>query len=157
MDGTFLGLVPLRSLAFNGVTMATPAPFIPPHRETIFLRGARGCCPRCEHPELFASGFRLHTRCPRCALPLELEDGWSYGSVPLAYGLACFLWVLPVALLAVFGVVPVAVALVLGLVGVIILPIVTFRFTKQLWVGLYYALLPTELRPRPQGERGDDH
>lgn len=88
---------------------------------------------------------------------MELEDGWSYGSVPLAYILTCFVWVLPIALLAVAGILPVWLAVALGIAGVIVIPIVTFRWTKQLWVGIYYALLPKELRPRQSGERGDIH
>jgi uncharacterized protein (DUF983 family) len=85
--------------------------FIPPPREVIFLRATRGRCPRCNHAGIFASRFRLHERCPCCGLPLELEDGWSYGSVPLAYSLACIWWVLPIALLAVGGILPVWLAL----------------------------------------------
>lgn len=130
---------------------------MPPNRETIFLRGATGRCPRCECDTIFRTHFRLHERCPRCRLPLELEDGWSYGSVPLAYALACVVWVLPVALLTLFGVLGPWVGAAVGIFGVIVLPIVTYRLTKRLWVGLYYALLPNELRERIAGEKGDDH
>ena len=86
-----------------------------------------------------------------------MEDGWSYGSVPLAYGLACMLWVLPMALLFVIGLLSAKAATILALGGVILLPIVTFRFTKSLWVGLYYAILSQEMRHRPADEKGDNH
>jgi uncharacterized protein (DUF983 family) len=132
-------------------------PSLPPDRLTALRRGTRGHCPRCDGAEVFRSTFRLHERCPRCGLPLEMEDGWSYGSVPLAYLLACLVWVLPVALLALFDLIPLTAAVVLGLAGVILLPVLTFRFTKKLWIGLYYALIPREMRYRGENERGDTH
>ncbi|MFP4282071.1 MAG: DUF983 domain-containing protein [Verrucomicrobiota bacterium] len=132
-----------------------PAPTV--DRWTALRRGTSGRCPRCAAPDLFRSPYRLHERCPHCGLPLEMEDGWSYGSVPLAYALACVVWVLPVVLLALFGVLGPLTAGAVGVAGVVILPIVTFRFTKKLWTGLYYAILPHELRERPAGQRGDLH
>lgn len=117
----------------------------PPTRFTALRRGTLGQCPRCAHRKIFRSGFRLHERCPGCGLPLEMEDGWSYGSVPLAYGLAGMVWVLPLCLLAAVGWIAFTTALILGALGVIILPIASYRFTKKLWVGLYYAILPQEM------------
>lgn len=130
---------------------------MPPPREIIFWRGTTGRCPRCESPEIFKSHFRLVDRCPRCGLPLELEDGWSYGSVPLAYVLACIVWVVPVTVLTIIGVFSFLTGALVGMIGVIILPIITYRFTKRLWVGLYYALLPNEMRERRPGQKGDEH
>ncbi len=127
------------------------------HRDQIFWRGLSGRCPRCESADLFRSRYRLHPRCPHCQLPLELEDGWSYGSVPLSYGLACVFWVLPVALITLLDWIPTSAGITLGVIGVFILPVITFRLTKRMWVGLYYALLPNELRVRDEEEKGDDH
>ena len=86
-----------------------------------------------------------------------MEDGWSYGSVPLGYGLVGLFWVLPLCILTLFGWISPFVAIVLGIGGVILLPIVTFRFTKCLWTGLYYAILPSELKHRAPDEKGDIH
>lgn len=126
-------------------------------RETALQRGWQGRCPRCGDRGIFRSRYRLHDRCPQCGLALELEDGWSYGSVPLAYALACVVWVTPVVLLYFFNLLPLGVTAVVGVLGVIVLPVVTFRFTKGLWVGLYYYLLPQEMRERQAGEKGDHH
>lgn len=126
-------------------------------RSLAFKRGIRGQCPRCEHSPLYVSTFRLHSRCPNCDLPLDMEDGWSYGSVPLAYALACVFWVLPIAMLFVVGLLGLKTAIFLSLGGVILLPIFTFRFTKSLWVGIYYSVLPQEMRHRPEDEKGDIH
>ena len=77
--------------------------------------------------------------------------------MPLAYILACLVWVLPIALLTVFGLISATAGALIGVLGVIVLPIVTYRFTKKLWVGLYYAILPNELRERQANEKVDDH
>ncbi len=126
-------------------------------RKIILRRSLRHHCPRCDRSSVFRSTFRLHERCPHCGLPLELEDGWSYGAVPLNYTLACVVWVLPVALLALFGVLSVNTAVITALCGVLVVPVLTFRFTKALWVGIYYAAVPGELRVREEGEKGDVH
>lgn len=129
----------------------------PPDRWTALRRGARGHCPRCDHADLYASAWRLRDRCPHCGLPLELEDGWSYGSVPLSYGLAGFGWVLPVFALAMAGVLQPIPAAIIGFAGAVILPLATFRFTKSLWVGLYYSTLQQEMLHRPADGKGDHH
>ncbi len=128
-----------------------------PSREIALRRSLRGRCPRCNGATLFKSSFRLHERCPSCGLPLELEDGWSYGAVPLNYALACLAWVLPIGLCALVGLVPVRLAVMVALGGVIVIPILTFRFTKALWVGLYYTLVPREMRKRDLSDKGDIH
>ncbi len=126
-------------------------------RWTAFYRGATGHCPRCDARDLFRTHYRLHERCPQCDLPIEMEDGWSYGSVPLAYMLACLFWTFPVSAFAVLGWISFSTAVIVGVIGVIILPVITFRFTKQLWIGLYYSLIPHEMRYRSPDEKGDVH
>lgn len=139
-------------------TMSEPSiEFVHPPRLEIFLRGATGHCPRCECSEIFITGYRLHERCPQCDLPLEMEDGWSYGSVPLAYVLTAVGWGMPVVTLTLFGILSARMALIFGIGGAVVLPIITFKFTKKLWIGLYYAMLPQELRVRDPHERGDLH
>lgn len=86
-----------------------------------------------------------------------MEDGWSYGSVPLAYILTAVGWGMPILILAVFGILGAQTALFIGIGGAIILPIATYRFTKGLWIGLYYAIIPQELRKKCPDERGDTH
>ncbi|MDP0501064.1 MAG: DUF983 domain-containing protein [Verrucomicrobiota bacterium JB022] len=128
-----------------------------PDRTTALKRGMKGHCPRCDCRDIYVSHWRLRDRCPKCGLPLELEDGWSYGSVPLAYGLAGFGWVLPIFVLAVFGVIDPIPAALIGFAGVVILPLATFRFTKSLWVGVYYSLIHNEMGQRDATGKGDHH
>lgn len=113
-------------------------------RQICLSRGLRGCCPRCGHNDVFKTRYRLHETCPSCGLPLEQEDGWGLGAIPLNYAITCLFWVLPVGLAFLLGWLGLVPALVLGGVGTLILPFLTYRFSKALWVGVYYAVLPHE-------------
>lgn len=104
----------------------------------------RGHCPRCDGKSVFKSRYRLHAYCPDCGLPLEHEDGWSLGAIPLNYTIACVFWILPVGILFLLGWIPITAALVLAGLGAVILPVLTYRFSKSLWIGIYYAVLPHE-------------
>ncbi|MEX0322052.1 MAG: DUF983 domain-containing protein [Puniceicoccaceae bacterium] len=114
-------------------------------RATYLYRGIRGTCPGCTGDNLFRTRFRLHDKCPDCGLPLEHEDGWSLGAVPLNYSITCIFWVLPIAALHLVGSVNLIPALILAGVGTLIIPIITYKFSKSLWVGIYYAVLPHEV------------
>ena len=120
---------------------------MPASRKTSLLRGLKGQCPRCQSRQLFASRFRLHQACPDCGLPLEQEEGWSLGAIPINYALTCLLWILPVGLLFLTGILSLTTALILAGLGALIIPLLTYRLTKSLWVGVYYAVLPHELDP----------
>jgi hypothetical protein len=78
---------------------------MPTRREVYLTRGIRGHCPRCNGTSVFKSRYRLHDHCPDCGLPLEHEDGWSLGAIPLNYTLTCVFWVLPVGVVFLFGLV----------------------------------------------------
>ena len=116
-------------------------------REICLRRGIRGCCPRCGHHGVFKSHYRLHEVCPQCSLPLEQEDGWGLGAVPLNYSLTCMGWVLPVALVFLFGWISLTSALIVAGAGTLVIPFLTYRYSKALWIGIYYAVLPHEARP----------
>ncbi len=116
------------------------------HSRTAYLfRGIRGTCPRCTGKNLFKTRFRLHSHCPDCGLPLEHEDGWSLGAIPLNYTITCVFWVLPIAILLLIGYCSLKFALILAGLGTLIIPVLTYRFSKTLWAGIYYAVLPHEL------------
>lgn len=118
---------------------------MPPSRKTVFLMGVRGQCPRCGGENLFQSPFRLYPNCPACGLPIEKEDGWGLGAIPLNYAITCVFWVLPVAILFMVGVFTLKAALVTAGIGCLVIPFLTYRFSKRLWLGIYFAVLPHEL------------
>ena len=119
-------------------------------RKTHLIRGMRGCCPRCGSGGVFKTRYRLHEHCPACGLPLEHEDGWSLGAIPLNYTITCVFWILPVGLLFMSGLIPLSAALVAAGIGALVLPFMTYRFSKALWTGIYYAVLPHEADGDPR-------
>ncbi|MGA1205996.1 MAG: DUF983 domain-containing protein [Opitutales bacterium] len=126
-----------------------------PGRITILARGAMGQCPCCRSKDLFLSRFRLRSRCPGCGLPIENEDGWSLGAIPLNYAITGIFWILPAGIAFLLGWISLKVSLLLAGLGAFILPLITYRFSKTLWLGLYYMVLPHELSPsRDDKKRG---
>jgi len=105
----------------------------------------RGQCPRCQSRAIFKSRYRLADSCTGCGLPLEQEDGWGLGAIPLNYSFTCLFWILPVGIVFLLGRIGLKLTLVLAGGGAILVPLLTYRYSKALWVGIYYAILPGEL------------
>ncbi len=118
-----------------------------PSRGRIVLRGLCGHCPRCGGRGVFASLNELRERCPTCGLAFVREDGYWLGAMTVA--------ILVVEL--VFGVffiggmlltwpdVPWTGLLIGGLVLNATLPIVTYGWSKTVWLGLDLAFFPTSV------------
>jgi hypothetical protein len=53
-------------------------------------------------------------------------------------------WILPVGVLFLFGLLSLKAAFILAGLGALVLPFLTYRFSKLLWIGIYYAVLPHE-------------
>lgn len=119
-------------------------------RERYLIRGIKGRCPRCGGRDVFKSRYRLHDHCPECDLPLEHEDGWSLGAIPLNYTFTCVFWILPVGILFLFGLIPLMAALIVAGAGALIIPFLTYRFSKSVWIGIYYCVLPHEAHSPPR-------
>ena len=124
------------------------------NRTKILTRGAMGRCPRCRSKDLFKTWFRLHSACPDCNLPIEKEDGWSLGAIPLNYAITCLFWVLPAGLALLLGWISLKSALIVAGSGCVFIPFLTYRFSKTLWTGIYYAVLPHELLDEAVKEKG---
>lgn len=114
-------------------------------RSAILKRALADTCPNCGGRGLFATRYRMHESCPHCRLPMEKEDGWSLGAIPLNYAITCVFWILPVSALFLFGIVTLIPALVVAGIGCLVLPVLTYRFSKRLWLGIYYLVLPHEM------------
>jgi uncharacterized protein (DUF983 family) len=122
----------------------------------LLLRGAQGRCPGCRSNDIFKSRYRLRENCPDCHLPLEKEDGWGLGAIPLNYTFTCLFWILPVAVVFLLGWLPLNATLLLAGSGAVDVPFLTYRYAKGLWVGIYYAVLPHELSPPAKKEGAPD-
>jgi uncharacterized protein (DUF983 family) len=101
----------------------------------VVLRGLRLRCPVCGRGRLFATYFRMNPICPCCGVGFAREHGQWVGSLDIntfvvAFGLmiaSAFSpdWPLPI-LLGVWG------------AAAILVPLVTFRFSRGLWTAIVY-------------------
>ncbi|MEX0325087.1 MAG: DUF983 domain-containing protein [Puniceicoccaceae bacterium] len=123
-------------------------------RLVLLARGLKSQCPKCLNRDLFRTHYRLRECCPSCGLPLEQEDGWGLGAIPLNYGFTCLFWILPVGLAYLAGWISLSIALVLAGLGAVLVPFLTYRRAKSLWVGIYYAVLPHELESDDNNKKG---
>lgn len=115
-------------------------------------------CPRCGQGRLFVSWFRIRERCPRCALPLEREEGALLGSISLNYGVTGLAFIAAMALwiaLTAPDLDPV-VALAVGLPIVVLVPTLFFPFSKTIWaaVDLLLRRMDREDRDEAWGPEG---
>ena len=124
------------------------------NRFTLLKRGFMGQCPRCQGHDLFQTHYRLRDCCPHCGLPLEKEDGWGLGAIPLNYGFTCLFCVLPFGLCYLAGWLSLQLTLIMAGLGAILVPFLTYRRAKSLWAGIYYAVLPHELAASPDKRKG---
>jgi len=103
--------------------------------KTVVWRGLRLRCPVCGRGKLFATYFRMKDVCDICGVGFSREHGQWVGSLDLntfvvAFGLmiaAAFApdWPLPVSL-AFWG------------AAAIVVPLVTFRFSRGLWTAIVH-------------------
>lgn len=126
-------------------------------------RGITRRCPRCGSGGLFVGWFTIRTRCPRCALRLEREEGGFLGAMTLNYAVTAAGWL---ALLVAWLVldlpeVNVAALLVSSLVLVTLLPLVIWPFSKTIWAAVDYLVyrsspdyVPRDASERAQGNGG---
>ena len=101
----------------------------------VVWRGLRLRCPVCGQGRLFRSYFVMHESCTSCGVRFAREHGQWVGSLDIntfvvAFGLmiaSAFspLWPLPV-MLAVWG----------G--AAIVVPLITFRFSRGLWTAIVH-------------------
>jgi len=121
-------------------------------RAEIFARGLSVRCPNCGGKPIFRGWFRLHYRCPHCALKLARSDGFFLGAMVWNYGLTVF-GCFPVLFALYFAglIAPMTLAL-LGIGVGVIVPAIIYPFAWSLWLMTYYLALPHEL---PCNERED--
>lgn len=122
-------------------------------QQQIIQRGLANRCPNCGGKTLFRPDkpFELNRACPQCGLKLEREEGFFLGAMALNYGVTCFGFLAPVALLWYRGVLGDGVAIVLALAGAALVPVVLYRSSRSWQLMLYYFFFPQHL-PANRGE-----
>jgi hypothetical protein len=96
---------------------------------------------------VFAGPFRMHERCPACALVFEREPGYFVGAIYLNYGATALITFAGYfALDAALGL-AVGPQLLLWGTFAVAFPLWFFRYSKSLWLSLDYLVDPVDTRP----------
>jgi uncharacterized protein (DUF983 family) len=124
-------------------------PVPPATKAQMLWRGCTKRCPRCGGGHLFHRWFEIVDDCPTCGLHFEREEGYWAGAlaINIAVAAAVFVVVLVVALAFTVPDVPVVEILAVLIPLMIILPIVSYPFSKTIWMAVDRAVLQ-HLDPR---------
>lgn len=103
-------------------------------------------CPRCHEGDLYATPtwsfrkpFFMHQNCSACGMKYEIETGFFWGSMYVAYALSSA-W-----MLGAFGIsffllgLSATISLSIAFVGVIILYVWIFRTARAMWLNLWVS------------------
>jgi uncharacterized protein (DUF983 family) len=110
-----------------------------------FFRTLRNRCPRCNKGAVLGTLFQRHEKCSSCALEYSREDGFFIGGIPISYGLICGIWIVPILAFWFFDWISTDWMIGLCLGGAIGLPVLTYRYSQCLWLGLYFTFAEHEM------------
>ena len=110
-----------------------------------FFRTLRNRCPRCNEGAVLRTLFHRHDKCSNCDLEFSREDGFFIGGIPISYGLICGLWIVPLLVAWLLEWVPTGWMIGLSFSGAIGLPLLTYRYSQFLWLGLYFTFAEHEM------------
>lgn len=103
-------------------------------------RALRLRCPRCGDSPLYASLFRMHEICGACGLRYEREMGYFVGAIYVNYAATVAVAAGTVLLLDWFFDLTLVQELAVGVALAVLVPLVFFRYSRSLWLGLDYLV-----------------
>lgn len=115
----------------------------------VLVRAVRLRCPRCGGTPLYRGWFAMHERCAACGYRYEREPGYFVGAIYINYavtigvaagGVLVLDWLLGLGLRA-----QLAIGVGLG----VLVPVLFFRYSRSLWLGVDYLVARADRR----GER----
>ena len=109
------------------------------------FRTLRNRCPRCNEGAILRTLFQRHEKCSNCDLEYSREDGFFIGGIPISYGMICGLWIVPLLAFWFFDWIPTDWMIGFCLGGAIVLPLLTYRYSQCLWLGLYFTFAEHEM------------
>lgn len=93
-------------------------------------------CPQCGDGALFDGWFAMREHCERCGLRFERESGYFVGAIYVNYAVTAVLCLgVPIALDVLIGV-PLWTQLALAAAIAVLVPLVFFRYSRSLWLGI---------------------
>ena len=101
----------------------------------VLWRGLKLRCPVCGEGKLFRTYFAMHERCGRCGVWFHREHGQWVGSLDINTFVVAFALMIGVA----FGPLwPLRTSLIVWCSAAVVIPLVTFRFSKGLWTAIVH-------------------
>jgi uncharacterized protein (DUF983 family) len=107
-----------------------------------FLRGATRRCPRCGGGGLFERWFKIRTRCPRCGLRLEREEGGFLGAMTINYVVTAVVSLIVMIVWLVLDLPDVQVLrlTIAAIVVTLIVPLLFWSFSKTIWAAVDFLV-----------------
>src|SRR5579863_4757769 len=116
---------------------------------TLLTRALLVRCPRCGKGKLFRRWLTMYERCPVCQLVYEREEGFYTGAWALNLVISELLVAAFTIVVAIWAAMHPGTALipivVVGALLAILVPLVFFRHSRSVWIGMNYWLNPPEL------------
>lgn len=115
----------------------------------LLWRGLRKKCGVCGGGGLFHSWLQMKERCPTCGFKFEREDGFFLGAFVVNAAVTEFgILIVLVASVALTLPDPPLYLLAAAMVAAIVVPILTYPFSKTVWSAIDLAMHPVE-QPSP--------
>lgn len=116
-------------------------------------------CPRCHEGKVFVEGnpynltklTQMHDTCNQCGLKYEIENGFFYGSMYVAYALTVAVSVAVFVAYYTFADVDVTKYLLIN-AGVLIISMpILFRLARMIWLNIFIAYKKNAIRENKKG------
>lgn len=119
-----------------------------PGFRTLLGRGLRKKCAVCGGGGLFDGWLNMKERCPTCGFKFEREDGFFLGAFVVNAAVTEFgILVVLVACVALTLPDPPLYLLVAAITAAVVVPIVTYPFSKTVWSAIDLGMHPLEDAP----------
>ena len=116
-----------------------------PELGRLLWRGVRKKCPVCGGGKLFASWFQMKPACPTCGFVFERESGYFLGAFVVNVAVTEFAVLVTLVLSVVLTLPdPPLILLALTMAAGIVVPLLTYPFSKTVWSAIDLAMHPLE-------------
>jgi uncharacterized protein (DUF983 family) len=110
--------------------------------KVLLRRGLLLRCPVCGKGKIFQGVFKTYERCPNCQFVYEREQGYYTGAIAVNLVITELLIVVIAVPLAADQVFSLPLMIILGIILCVLVPLLLYRPTKGLWMGLDHFLHP---------------
>lgn len=127
-----------------------------PTRVSLVEMLHRACalrCPRCGVGKLFSGWFAMHETCAECGLRYEREPGYFVGAIYVNYAVTAVACLGGAIALDVAVGLPVWAQLAVACSLAALVPVVFFRYSRSLWLGIDHLVTTTDETAERRGRR----